>query len=174
MDEGQRINITFLHFDIEEEANCGDDWVELDNFSKHCGSISQPWTIISNTNTLTVTFRSDESFTQTGFLAAWTATSEPPTYPTLTGCDSCTFPFVFNIRIFDTCTSIDGDQPWCQANAPAPVDQGGHLINVKSYCSDSDLSCPRTPQMSINPKNQLGNCCKFQELSFNFCLKNNV
>ena len=148
------------------DSSCSRDWLELneDNFiSRHCGQTSQPWTIISNTNTLNVTFVSDYVGTRTGFLAVWSATTEPPTYPTPTGCEDCTFPFVVNGRIFATCTSIDGDQPWCPlADSPAaPINQGTHLITVKSYCSDTDSSCPRTPQMSTHTNNQPGNCCKF-------------
>ena len=133
-----------------------------DNFiSRHCGQASQPWTIISNTNKLIVTFVSDVGYTLTGFLAVWSATTEPPTYPN-TGCDNCDFPFVANDRIFDTCTSIDGDQPWCLADLVAPIDQGTHIITpLKSYCSDTDSTCPRTPQMSTHTNNQPGNCCKF-------------
>ena len=101
-----------------DQTTCSDDWVELnsDNFvSKHCGQISEPWSIITNTNTLTVTFRSGGYVTRTGFLAIWTATSEPPTFPTPTGCDICDFPFEFGDGTFDTCISVqDVDtQPWC-------------------------------------------------------------
>ena len=135
-----------------------------DNFiSRHCGQTSQPWTIISNTNTLNVRFLSNDRETHTGFLAVWSVTTEPPTYSTSTptGCGDCIFPFVFYGRIFDTCTSIDGDQPWCLADLAAPVNEGTHIIYVKSYCSDTDSSCPSTPQMSTHTNNQPGNCCKF-------------
>ena len=140
--------------------------LEFDNFiSRHCGQTSQPWTIISNYNIVTVKFRSDDFDSGLpGFLAVWSATIEPPTYPpTLTGCGECNFPFVFNDRIFDTCTSIDGDQPWCQADLAAPINEGTHLINanVRSYCPDTDSSCPSTPQMSTHTNNQPGNCSKF-------------
>ena len=178
VDEGQRVNLTFLDFHIEDDEDnlCAYDWIDLasDNYnSRHCGQTSEPWTIISNGNTLTITFRSDGIETRTGFLAVWTATTEPPTYPTTssTGCEDCTFPFVSNDRVFDTCTSIDGDQPWCQMNPPGPIDQGIHLIKVKSYCSDSDSSCPSTPQMSTHVNNQPGHCCKFYKLCFNLCLR---
>ena len=150
MNEGQRINITFLHFDLEEEANCGYDFVELDNFSKHCGSISQPWSIISNTNTLTVTFRSNGVGRQTGFVAVWTASSEPPTYPpTPTGCDSCTFPFVFGSGSFDTCISVldEDTQPWCSTFLST---EGTHIPPPpKISCSDSDSSCPSSPSKTV-------------------------
>ena len=154
-------------------SSCRADWVELifDNYkSRHCGQTTKPWSIITDTNFITIRFFSDNSFPRTGFLAIWSPTSAPPTYPPSTGCEDCTFPSLFNDRIFDTCTSIDGDQPWCQANVPAPVDQGNHLINVKSYCSDADSSCPNTPQMSTHVNNQPSNCCKFYKLSFNLCL----
>ena len=57
---------------------------------------------------MTLTFRSDGYDNGLpGFLAVWTATTEPPTYSTTpTGCDSCTFPFVFGETTFDTCISV--------------------------------------------------------------------
>ena len=163
---GKRINLTFVHFDIEDQSVCGYDAVELDMVtftSKHCGRIDQPWGIVSSTNTMNIRFISDYIETENGFLATWTSTDEPPTYlHTSTGCDDCIFPFVYDGRTFDTCTSIDGDQPWCLSDQPtAPVDEGTHVIAIKSYCSDTDSSCPSTPQMSIQPNNQPGNCCKF-------------
>ena len=129
--------------------------MEMDNFSKHCGSISQPWSIISNTNTLTVRFRSDGSGRRTGFVAVWTESSEPPTYPTPTGCDNCDFPFVFGDVTFDTCISVlDVDtQSWCLNSDPPsytpPTDEGTHIFPPKISCSDSDSSCPSSPPQTI-------------------------
>ena len=117
-----------------------------DNFiSKHCGQISQPWTIITQTNTLTVTFSSDDGGTRTGFLALWTATTAPPTYPTPTGCDSCDFPF--GDTTLNTCISVlDVDtQPWCSPGPLSPPsDEGTHIFPPppKISCSDSDSSSP--------------------------------
>ena len=61
--------------------------------SKHCGRIDLPWSIVSNTNIMTVRFKSDNSVTETGFLAVLSETTEPPTYPSPSSCDSCIFPF---------------------------------------------------------------------------------
>ena len=171
------IKITFLHFDItdggsvgnEAPTECGADFVGLDRFSQHCGSISKTWSFVTKTNTINVTFRSGTGQAGTGFLAIYEPTTEPPTY-SATGCGDCTFPFEFgisNYKIFDTCTSIDGDQPWCLSNF-APVDQGTHVW--RSYCSDTDSTCNRTPQMSTHTNNEPGNCCKFYELRI-FSLK---
>ena len=134
--------------------------------SKHCGRTDQPWTIISNSNTLDIRFRAYYNYGYPGFLAFWSATSEPPTYPTTmtNGCQSCSFPFVLDGRLFDTCTSIDGDQPWCPSvsdQPAAPTYEGTHVIIIKSYCSGSDSSCPLIPPMSTHHNNQPGNCCKF-------------
>ena len=130
--------------------------MELDNFSKHCGTISQPWSIISNTNTLTVRFRSNGSGRRTGFVAVWTASSEPPTYPPpLTGCDNCDFPFPYLGATFDTCTSVqDVDtQPWCLNSDPPnytpPADEGTHIFPPKITCSGSDSSCPSSPSQTV-------------------------
>ena len=167
VEEGQRINITIPQFDIEYNFECLYDWLDLssNNYnSRHCGQITIPWSIITDTNFVIITFFSDNIIPYTGFLAIWSATTAPPTYPPSTGCGGCIFPFLFKYpfeRIFDTCTSIDGDQPWCLP--AAPTDQGTHVM-PKSYCSDTDSSCPSTPQMSTNTNNQPGNCCKFQKL----------
>ena len=153
---GKRIQITFLHFDILATLSCSDQ-VELDNFSKHCGSISQPWSFISNTNTLNVTFISGRGYTYTGFVAVWTATSELPTYPTPTGCDSCNFPFPFGDTTFETCISIQDldTQPWCSYSEPPnytpPANEGTHILPsfFKISCSDSDSSCPNLPPQMV-------------------------
>ena len=41
--------------------------------------IATPFTIITNTNNVDITFSSDSIVTRTGFLAIWSATTEPPT-----------------------------------------------------------------------------------------------
>ena len=126
--------------------------MELDNFSKHCGSISQPWSIISNSNSMTVTYN---SLPNSGFLAIWTATSEPPTYPTPSGCDSCTFPFSYGDTTFDTCVVDEESQPWCSMDLVPPTNEGSHFFPyLKISCSDSDSLCPSsTPPMLITSQN---------------------
>lgn len=91
-------------------------------------------------------------------------TTTPSTVSTTTGsstnvsCGSCVFPFIFNGRIFDTCTTIDGDsQPWCSKTS----DWEGQW----EYCTSS--SCPGTSettvqQISENPLNSAGSCCKIE------------
>ena len=144
-----------------------------DNYkSRHCGETTKPWSIIIESHQITIKFSSNNVRLRpyTGFLAIWSPTTAPPMYPSSTGCGQCNFPFLLNDRIFDTCTSIDGDQPWCRANVPAHVDQGTHI--VKHFCPDTDSLCPATPLMSTQTNNQPGNCCKFHKLSFNcLCLK---
>ena len=134
---------------------CSWDWLELrsENYnSRHCGQTTKPWSIITDSNYITIRFSSDDSFQFTGFLAIWSATKELPTYPRYTGCDSCTFPFVFGNTAFDTCISIqDVDtQPWCSYNITPPTDEGTHLFTPpKISCSDSDSSCPNTPSQTL-------------------------
>ena len=79
-------------------------------------------------------------------------------------CGSCIFPFIFGNRIHESCTTIDGDsQPWCSTK----VDANGHHVDGGGnweYCTDS--SCPgtsvsTTQQMSVNPLNAPGSCCKY-------------
>ena len=127
-----------------------------DNFiSRHCGQTSQPWSIITNSNTLTVTFRADGDRWSGlyGFLAVWTSTSEPPTYPPGTGCDGCTIPFVFGDGSFDTCISVENvdTQPWCSSGPLSPpTDEGTHILPYpKISCSYSDSSCPSSPSKTV-------------------------
>ena len=77
VEEGQRINITVLHFNIRFQSTCKWDWLEIED-EKYCGEIgtsseiSTPFTIITNTNSVNVTFGSD-NFNNglPGFLAVW-------------------------------------------------------------------------------------------------------
>ena len=74
------INITFLHFNIEGySSSCRYDWLQIDGYSRGCGEVPTPFTIITNTNNVDIIFHSDDIGTRTGFLAIWSATTEPPT-----------------------------------------------------------------------------------------------
>ena len=90
------------------------------------------------------------------------STTTPSTVTTTTAssanisCGSCVFPFIFNGRLHDSCTIIDGDaQPWCSKS----YEWNGQW----EYCSSS--SCPGVSnttieQISANPMNSAGSCCK--------------
>lgn len=71
-------------------------------------------------------------------------------------CGNCVFPFIFNGRIHDSCTTIDGDStPWCSKS----YEYSGQW----EYCIES--TCPgtstaTTQQPSVNPDNAAGSCCK--------------
>ena len=161
---GKKINLTFIHFDLEENIlNRGcNDFLMIDSSSAHCGKTTKMWSMISSSNMMTVRFQSNEILTKKGFLAVWKTLEEPP----VIDCGNCVFPFVFRFRLFDTCTSIDGDQPWCLPGPP--VDEGTHMFSEDSkiYCSINDPLClgvstETTPQMSPHPNNAQGNCCKY-------------
>ena len=104
------------------------------------------------------------------------STSSPVSYtsPSTGSCGNCIFPWIFGGRIHESCTTIDGDpQPWCSTKLDdngVHVAGGGHW----EYCTDS--SCPgtsasTTQQMSVNPMNAPGSCCKnLYTFSFNFNL----
>ena len=129
-----------------------------DNYkSRHCGQTTKPWSIITNSNFITIRFSSNYRNPYPGFVAIWSATTASPTYPLSTGCHSCTFPFMFGNTAFDSCISIlDVDtQPWCSYNTTPPSNEGTHLFTPpKISCSDSDSSCPSTPpQMLITSPN---------------------
>ena len=62
-----------------------------------------------------------------------------------TSCGNCVFPFIYNGRISDRCTSIDGDAPWCST----AVDSNGVHISGQGLwevCTD-----PACPGMAANP-----------------------
>ena len=140
-------------------GSCGWDWLELisDNYkSRHCGEATKPWNIITESHLITIRFSSNEIRQLTGFLAIWSPTTAHPTYPQSTGCESCTFPFVFGGETFDTCISVEDvdTQPWCSYNITPPTDEGIHFTPYKISCTDSDSSCPSTPpQMLVSSPN---------------------
>ena len=75
-----------------------------------------------------------------------------------TGCGNCVFPFLYANRIHDRCTTFDGDSSaWCSTTY--------EWTGSWEYCTSS--SCPGvaapTEQMSANPYNAEGSCCKFKE-----------
>ena len=96
--------VTFLNFDIWENMDCRWDYVEIGN-SRHCGKITKPWSIITNTTIINLRFRSAfahyfttfESYN--GFVAIWTATTEPATFQ---ASGNCEFPFTYLDQTFDT------------------------------------------------------------------------
>ena len=166
--EGQRINLTILHFDLVDDADCQQDWLEIDYHTVHCGNTKQPWTIIGNKNTMIIRFRSNQSDSSTtGFQAVWTPTTAPPSYnfDIGFGCENCFFPFLFEGRRYQSCATLDGGkEAFCTNGIIPPSDDGTHISLVppiKIFCYDTDSSCHRTPQISTHPENQHGNCCKF-------------
>jgi len=74
--EGSRISLTFTDFAVEEESSCGWDWVQVEDgdgtelLGRSCG-FQPPAPVVSNTNSITVTFHSDYTDTYRGFSATW-------------------------------------------------------------------------------------------------------
>ena len=89
-----------------------------------------------------------------------TASPGASSSPSSGSCGNCVFPFLYGGRQHDTCTTIDGDNPWCATQ----VDSSGNFVNgAWEYCQDA--SCPgtsvtTTPQMTVSPGNEVGSCCK--------------
>ena len=74
MEVGQRINITFLYFDIERADSCIYDYIQIDE-GIYCGYSDNPVTIISITNSVDIRFKSDSSEQRDGFIAVWGPTT---------------------------------------------------------------------------------------------------
>jgi len=75
----------------------------------------------------------------------------------------CIFPFFYNNRIYDKCTSSDGDDPWCATKLTERIIQGKIKVNSTmsawGYCSSN---CPgvvtSTRVLNVAPENAVGKC----------------
>jgi len=77
---GSKIKLDFTAFDVEYEANCGYDWVQVKDTDgsplgntaskKFCGTTIPP-SLTSTGNKMTVVFRSDYDVVKKGFEATW-------------------------------------------------------------------------------------------------------
>ena len=79
-----------------------------------------------------------------------TPPSPSPTPPS-SGCGNCLgFPWIYQNRIHDRCTTIDGDNPWCSTS------------DGWEYCTDPSCPgvAPPTEVMTVSPGNEVGSCCK--------------
>ena len=74
-----------------------------------------------------------------------------------TSCGNCVFPFTFGGRKHTTCTTIDGDSPWCATE----VDSSGALVEGKyEYCTDSFCPGHNPLAINVNTINAVGSCCE--------------
>ena len=167
MAEVERINLTFLHFHLKDDAECDFTYVEIDHSSRHCGHTQRPWSIITSENIVFLRFNAFDNETFAGFEAVWTPTTAPPSFnfDIGYGCENCNFPFMYEDRRYQSCGSLDeDDQAYCTNGIIPPSEDGTHIslaAPTKIPCYDRDSSCHRTPQMSTHPDNLHGNCCKF-------------
>jgi tolkin protein len=77
---GRNVHLTFLTFELEDEQDCGYDYVEVysgldasgPSYGRFCGN-SNPTDIISMNEALLVRFRSDDTIVNKGFSAAYVA-----------------------------------------------------------------------------------------------------
>merc|ERR1719419_174797 len=72
-------------------------------------------------------------------------------------CGNCIFPFIFNGRIFNTRTTIDGDAtPWCATSVDEQTG-GFNSTHTWEYC---ESTCPgvSNPSMIVDPLNAVGSC----------------
>ncbi|XP_055611221.1 tolloid-like protein 1 [Uranotaenia lowii] len=83
---GLKVQLTFLTFELEEEKQCSYDFVEISSgfddvssgqqYGKYCGT-SLPMDIISLSELVIIKFSSDDTYGFKGFSAAYVATSPP-------------------------------------------------------------------------------------------------
>ena len=66
-----------MDIEIASDGTCQFDWLEVED-EKYCGEgeFETPFTIITSTNNVDVTFVSDVIFPRSGFLAIWKPTTE--------------------------------------------------------------------------------------------------
>ena len=75
-------------------------------------------------------------------------------------CGNCNFPFIWQGRKSDRCTTVNGQtKPWCPFTWDSVT--GDYLAGEN--CTDP--SCPglegNSEEMSVHPENAVGNCCTF-------------
>jgi trypsin len=71
----------------------------------------------------------------------------------VSGCGNCVFPFIFGRWIIETCTSIDGDSPWCATEVDS---EGRFIYGSWEYCTSN--TCPQPEPMAEHPENEEGKC----------------
>merc|ERR1711892_1073286 len=76
----------------------------------------------------------------------------PTTSPA--SCGNCVFPFTFNGRIHNTCTTIDGQAtPWCATSVDSSGNYNGNHENCESTCPGVVV-----PTMTVHSNNAVGSC----------------
>ena len=91
--------------------------------------------------------------------------SSPSPTPPSSGCGNCLgFPWIYHNRIHDRCTTIYGDNPWCSTS------------NGWEYCTDPSCPgvAPPTEVMTVSPGNEVGICCKTQNILFYHTTTNSI
>ena len=58
VDEHDKIALFFAKFELENSADCRNDYVQVDNGKKYCGT-KMPFPIFNSINNLHITFYSD-------------------------------------------------------------------------------------------------------------------
>lgn len=99
---GEKVHLTFLTFELEDEHDCGYDYVEVfsgysdsgSSYGKFCGN-TIPQEIVSVNDALLVRFRTDDTINTKGFSAAYVAIPEDSLAENSTG-DNNSFSFIFS------------------------------------------------------------------------------
>lgn len=99
---GENVHLTFLTFELEDEHDCGYDYVEVfsgysdsgPTYGKFCGN-SIPQEMVSINDALLVRFRSDDTINTKGFSAAYVAIAKESLTENSTG-DNNSFSYSFS------------------------------------------------------------------------------
>ncbi|XP_066983363.1 tolloid-like protein 2 [Macrobrachium rosenbergii] len=100
---GENVHLTFLTFELEDEHDCGYDYVEVFSgysdsgplYGKFCGN-TIPQEIVSVHDALLVRFRTDDTINTKGFSAAYVAIAEENIAENSTGDNNNSFSYSFS------------------------------------------------------------------------------
>ncbi|XP_063851508.1 protein tolkin-like [Scylla paramamosain] len=100
---GENVHLTFLTFELEDEHDCGYDYVEVfsgysdsgPSYGKFCGN-TIPQEIVSINDALLVRFRTDDTINTKGFSAAYVAIPEETTTENTTSDNNFSYSYSFS------------------------------------------------------------------------------
>ncbi|CAL4100679.1 unnamed protein product, partial [Meganyctiphanes norvegica] len=59
--------------------------------------------------------------------------------------NECAFPFQYGDEIYNSCTTVDDNKPWCSTRTDS---QNKHVAKYWKYCKATHLPAPPTPSLT--------------------------